>query len=337
MYKKVLVTGGAGFIGSHLSDKLLREGRQVKILVRDRKYNQIEKNRLENMEAKGGRLVFGDLRVLKSLKEAVRGVECVYHLGAVSRPMKILKQEYYDNSVLGTKNILLAGINAGIKKFIHVSTVSVLGVSPNGVPLSEEDYQPEDMTYATSKLVSEKLALEYCSRYKIPVVVIRPCLTYGPRCMVRLIMFRFVKNGIFPLFNGGRAKMEFLYVDNVISALLSAERNQKVNGEIFNITDGKSYEIGEVLRTIAGQLGVKPRFINLPLPLGVAAGYAAEFVSSVAGVYPPFSRTAADWMANSRNIYDCHKAKKLLGYKPVISLDEGISRTVAWFRKYNLL
>jgi nucleoside-diphosphate-sugar epimerase len=173
-YKHVLVTGGAGFIGSHLADVLLREKRHVRILIRKRKYTPIEKDTLRQIKKRGGEIVYGDLRNLNSLYPAVKNIECVFHLGAVSRPMKILSSEYYDNSAFGTKNILIAGQKTGIRKFIHVSTVSVLGTSPDGHALSEEDYQPTDLTYATSKLVGEKLATEYCGRFHIPIVVIRP-------------------------------------------------------------------------------------------------------------------------------------------------------------------
>lgn len=337
MYKHVLVTGGAGFIGSHMADTLIAQKRHVKVLVRKRPYNNIERDYLNNLKKNGAELVYGDLRQLPTLHKATSGVECIFHLGAVSRPMRILSKEYYDNSALGTKNILMAAKGAKIKKFIHVSTVSVLGVSPDGHPLGEDDYQPTDLTYATSKLVGEKLALEYCNAYKIPVVVIRPCLTYGPRCSVRLVMFKFIKKRLFPLFNEGSAKMEFLYIDNVIQALLLAESNHNIHGEIFNITNGRSYSLKEVTRTIAAELGVPSPSLSIPTELGVFLGYVSEFISAIAGVYPPFSRSAADWMSCDRNVYDCTKAKKYLGYKPTVSLREGIRRSIAWYRQYNLL
>jgi nucleoside-diphosphate-sugar epimerase len=336
MKNKVLVTGGAGFIGSHMADALIKQKRKVKILIRKREYKPYEKNFLTSFKKQGVEIVYGDLRQPKSLDAAVEGVDTIFHLGAVSRPMKILKKEYYDNSVLGTKNILIAASKAKIKRFVHVSTVSVLGVSPDGTPLREEDYQPEDMTYATSKLIGEKLALAYGNRFNIPTIVIRPCLTYGPRCMVRLVMFKFVKLGLFPLFNHGNAKMEFLYVDNCVHALMLAAKSN-IKGEIFNITDGQSYMMREVLSTIADELGVKEPRVSIPVQLGVGFGYISEFVSKLIGIYPPFSRTAADWMAHSRNVYDVSKAKNILNYAPKVGLRDGVRETVDWYRTHNLL
>ncbi len=251
--------------------------------------------------------------------------------------MAISPQVYWDINSRGTKNILEAAREAKVKKFVHVSTVSVLGDSPQGHPQKEDDYQPGLGSYGISKLAAEHLALQFCQKYHFPVVIVRPCLIYGPRCLPRLIMFKYVKKGLFPIFNGGRAKMEFCYVKNLVQALLRAEKNEQVLGEVFNVTDGQSYEIGEVLRTIATELGVRPRFIEIPVWVGKAAGLGMEGVSKILGIYPPFSRTAAEWMSKTESVYDCTKAKEILGYNPSISLREGIRETIEWYKSRGLL
>jgi len=333
----VLVTGGTGFIGSHLVERLLASGRKVRVLALKKPWAPIELENQKIIEGKGAEIVYGDLRDYESLIPAVRGVDVVFHLGAVSRPMRIPARLYYEINRDGTQNILEAAHQASVKKFIYISTVSVLGVSPDGHPLSEEEYQPEVSHYALSKKEGENLALRYFWQHKLPVVVVRPCLIYGPRCLVRLIMFHYVKRGLFPLFNGGQARMEFCYVKNLVEAMLLAEQNDQVLGEVFNVTDGQSYPIKKVLDTIARELGVRPPFLRIPVWLGKAAGLGMEAVSKIAGVYPPFSRTAADWMSKSQSVYDCSKAKKLLGYNPTISLSEGIKETIAWYRRKGLL
>jgi nucleoside-diphosphate-sugar epimerase len=336
-YKKVLVSGGTGFIGSHLVEALLKKGREVVVLALPKPFQPQETENLALIKKKGAKIVYGDLRDKESLKPAVKNIDVVFHLGGISRPMRILKQEYYDNCVLGTRNILEVARENRVKKFVHVSSVSVLGVSPDGHPLKENEFQIEDSDYGMSKLESEKIALEYYHRYQLPVVIIRPCLVYGPRCLVRLIMFKFVKWGLFPLFNGGQAKMEFVYVDNVIHSLLLAEKNKKAIGEVFNITDGQSYPIKTVLGTIAKELGARPPFIRAPVFIGKIAGRLCELLSAIIGVYPPFSSTAADWMSQSRNVYDCSKAKRILGYRPKVSLQDGVRKSINWYRKQNLL
>lgn len=336
-YKRVLVTGGTGFIGSHLVEALLRQGRDVRILALPKPFTPIELDNLALIKKKGAEVVYGDLRDIESLKPAANGMQSVFHLGGISRPMKILKREYYDNGVLGTENILKVSHYYDVKKFVHVSSVSVLGVSPDGHPLKEEEFQYEDSDYGLMKRLGERTALEYHWRYKLPVVVIRPSLVYGPRCVVRLIMFKLVRWRMFPLFNEGRAKMEFAYVDNIVDSLLLAEKNEKVIGEIFNVTDGQSYSIKTVLNTIAKKLGVRPPFIKLPLFIGKPAGQVSQFISALIGIYPPFTSMTSDWMANDKNVYDCSKAKEVLGYQPKVSLEEGVKRTIKWFQRRRML
>ena len=335
---KTLVTGGTGFIGSHLTEKLLSQKRRVKVLAMREPLEEIEDDNLEIIKKKGAEIIYGDLRDESSLREAVSDVGTIFHLGAISRPMKISKHVYYDTNTQGTKNLLDACLEKDIKKFIHASTVSVLGVSPNGKPLKEDDFQEPTGDYALSKLKGEQIALQYYKKHNIPLVVIRPPLTYGPRCLVRLIIFKFVQKRLFPLFKRGKARMEFCYVDNVVDALLLAELKSDVLGKVFNISDERAYSIKEVVETIAEVEGVKPPLIsNMPVWLGKLAGLTAEILVNMVGIYPPFSRTAAEWMSQDQNVYDISKAKKILGYSPRIDLKEGIRRTVQWYKEKRLL
>lgn len=333
----VLVTGGAGFIGSHLVEELLAAGRGVRVLALKKPFDSIEVENLKIIRDKGAEVAYGDVRDEKSLRPAMEGVSSVFHLAAVSRPMRIPARLYYEINRDGTKNILEAARKAQVKKFVHVSTVSVLGGSPDGHSLSEEEYQPEVSHYALSKKEGENLAIRYFWQYGLPVVVVRPCLVYGPRCLVRLIMFKYVKKGLFPIFNGGHARMEFCYVGNLVQSLLLAEKNEEVLGEIFNITDGQSYEIGQILKTIAEESNSRPPFIEVPVWVGKLAGYGMEVVSRAIGIHPPFSRTAADWMSRSGSVYDCTKAKERLEYHPTTSLQEGVRETIVWYNRRGLL
>ncbi|MFC1700110.1 NAD-dependent epimerase/dehydratase family protein [Patescibacteria group bacterium] len=333
----VLVTGGTGFIGSHLVERLLDQGRKVRVLALKRHIDSISVENEEILRSKGAEIVYGDLFDIKTLKRITKDVDTVFHLAGISRPMKILSKIYYDTNVSGTKNILETFKDTKLKRFVHVSTVSVLGLSPDGHPLKEDEFQYEDLKYAMSKREGEWIALNYHFKHRVPVVVIRPSLVYGPRCMVRLVMFKFVKQGLFPLFNNGKAKMEFTYVDNVVDAILLAEKKKNIIGEVFNITDGQSYRIKKVLNTIAEELGVKKPSVNIPYWLGKNLGYISEFLSKIFGIYPPFSRTAADWMSKDVNVYDCSKARRVLGYSPKVSLREGVKRSIEWYKDKGVL
>ena len=340
--KYTLVTGGTGFIGSHLVERLLEQGQKVKVLALPEPFESIEKENLEIIKQKGAKIVYGDITKPETLPSAMQNVDTIYHLAAISRPMKITTQKYYEVNEQGTKNILEAAhkqLGENLKKFIHVSTVSVLGTSPDGHPLKEDEFQKNDQHYGQSKKTGELAALEYYKQHKMPLVVIRPCLVYGPRCVVRLIMFKYVKMGLFPMFGGGKAKIEFVYVDNLVDAILAAGQsaNDTILGEVFNITDGQAYSMKQILTTIAKHTNAKTPRLNIPTWLGVFLGWAAEVFSKIVGIHPPFSRETAQWMSKDVNVYDCSKAKKVLGYNPKVSLDQGIKKSVEWYKDKNLL
>ncbi len=336
--EKILVTGATGFIGSHLVDKLVENGRtNIRALVLKKPIEEIENENLDRLKKLGVEIVYGDIRNFEDCKKATKEIDVIFHLAAISRPMQVSKKIYYDTNELGVKNMIAAVKDRKIKKFVHISTVSVLGLSPDGHPLSEEEFQPEDQEYGLSKRAGEKVALKYQTKYNLPLTVIRPCLIYGPRCLVRAIMFKYTQKRLFPLFNNGRAKMEFCYVDNLIDAIFLAEKNPKAIGEAFNITDGKSYNIKEIIDTIAQEEGVGKPIIRMPYFLGKFAGYVAEITFPIFGKYPPFSSTAADWMSKDVNVYNVAKAKKILGYRPKISLKEGVKKTIKWYKDKGIL
>lgn len=330
----ILVTGGTGFIGSHLAERLLERGEKVRVLAMNEPIDQIELENAAMLREKGVEIFHGDLRDKGSLEKAVKDTIVVFHLGAISRPMKIPKEIYYDVNRDGTRNLLEVCRDKNLEKFVHVSTVSTLGVSADGRPLKEDEFQDLTDDYGLSKKEGEKIALEYHREHRLPVVVVRPPLTYGPRCMVRLIMFKYTQKRIFPLFNKGKSRMEFCYVDNLVQAILKAESTPNVLGEVFNISDGQSYEIGEIIRGIANAQGVKgPLLSNMPIWLGKVLGFGTEILSKIVGIHPPFSRITAQWMSEDQNVYDISKAKRVLNYSPEVSLEEGLKKTVDWYRE----
>lgn len=334
---RTLVTGGTGFIGSHLVERLVAQNRKVRVLVLPQPIETIEIDNLRLLRKIGVEIIYGDLRDKDSLKKVTKNINIVFHLGAISRPMNIPEQTYFDINEDGTKNLLELCLKESITKFIHTSTVSVIGVSPNGHPLKENDFNKPTGPYALSKLKGEQIAINFYKRYSFPVTVVRPSLVYGPRCLVRLIMFRFIKRRLFPIFKDGKSHMEFCYVDNLIDATLLAETNLRSIGEIYNITDGSSYEIKNVVRTIAQEVVADYPWLKMPVWVGKSLGFTAEILGKVFNFYPPFSRTTAEWMSTDMNVYDCSKAKRELKYDPKIDLREGIKRTVKWYRENNLL
>lgn len=336
--EKILVTGANGFVGSHLVEKLVSEGAYVYALVRPRPIEEIENENLKILEnSKNVKIIFSYLENIDQIFTDIEEINYIFHLAAISRPMNIDKKIYFSTNVDGTSKLISSLKKYKFKKFIHVSTVSVLGVSPDGKPLEEDDYCDLDDLYGLSKKEGERLAIKELKINNMPYNVIRPCLVYGPRCIVRKVIFKFVKLGIFPEFNKGKAKIEFLYVENLISALLSA-CDVKIIGEIFNITDGQSYSLKHITDEISKNFGKKnKKLIRINYFLGFILGYISEIFFKILGKHPPFSRTAAMWMSKDKNVYSCAKAKKQLNYQPKVSLETGIKKTIEWYNERNML
>ena len=335
----ILITGATGLIGSHLAERLIAQGEQIRILVMKNPLQKIEHQTLGELKKYNIEIIYGDLRDKDSLKPALEGINTIFHCAAISRPMNIPKKMYYDINTLGTKNLLETCLGQNINRYIHISAISVLGVSPDGHPLKENEYQPEKFLddYDLSKKQAEKIVLDFYKRYKLPVIILRPPMVYGPRCMARLIMFTHVKNRILPLFRNGKGHMEFCYIDNLIDAILLATSSPKALGQIYNLSDEKAYPMSTVIGTIAKELGVGLCPISgLVIPAKIL-GYLMAVAGKIFRFYHPFSPQVVDWMSYNRCVYDISKAKKELGYYSRVSLREGIKESVKWYRDKGLI
>lgn len=282
-------------------------------------------------------LYSGDIRVETELVDAMKGFDCVIHLAAISRPMAIPVELYYSTNCEGTLNVHSAAIKNNISRMIYFSSVSALGLSPDGTPLTETDWQPEKHPYGLSKRVSEEKLLQKNKREKVNLTIIRPSLVYGPECDIRKTLFKFVKLGLFPKILGSTAHAEFLYVGNLIEATMKVLHLEKTFGETYNITDGRSYNIDEITGAIADAYSVKKPVLSLPLPIAFALGFLVEKLFDLFKRQAPFSRTAAIWLHKSVNVYSCEKAKNHFGYQPKYSLTDGVAETVEWFEKAGII
>lgn len=339
IYKsKILITGASGFIGSHLAKRLLKEGyTDITSTLLPNTSDKYERENCLALKELGIKFVECDIRNIKEVARIVKEKDVIFHLAAISRPMHIEKEEYYRTNLVGTYNFLESIKDKKATKLIHISTVSVLGVSKNGRPLLEEEFQKEKNDYGLSKRYAENLVQIYHNNYDIHSIIIRPCLMYGPGCITRSIVFKAVEMGLFPLINNGAGKIEFCYIDNLIDLVMNSYKNEKAIGQIFNVTDGQSYSLRHILYSIADSLSVKRPFISIPYMLAKTGGIFMEIISKIIGIHPPFSRTAADWMSKDINVYDCSKAIEILNYSPNVSLNDGIRETISWYKKKNIL
>ena len=337
---KSLVTGAAGFIGSHLVESLIADGIAVRSFVRaDRDIRSIA-----NL---GTEIVYGDVRDFESLRESVKGVDIVYHLAAVSRfDLNVSSDEYNVTNVTGTGNVLEACREARVRKVIHTSTIEAVGPSRNGKALTEETKPLPRNIYGKTKLAGEEVVKKFHADYGMDTVIVRPPMTYGPRDPVLFQrLFKMISKGYYPVVGKAKTLTEFCYVKNQVSGIrLAAEKGRA--GETYFISDERSYSIEEIIRRIAGELGVNIKIVHLSIPQAYAIGFSLEILSKIFRFYPfviketgrpPFSRKTVDWTSKSSLFCDISKAKRDLGYSAPYSLGEGIRETIAWYKEEGFL
>ncbi|MCX6746819.1 MAG: NAD(P)-dependent oxidoreductase [Candidatus Pacearchaeota archaeon] len=330
----ILITGASGFIGSHLAEELTKRKEKVRVLVRNlneigyiHDFSKEIRNKIEIVE--------GDLLDKTSLIKALKGTNKVFHLAAISRPMNIPKQKYFDVNLYGTRNLLEACKKQKIKKIIHVSSMSVFGFSRDRNSLTENSSKLPVSYYGESKKQGEELAIDFCKKNKIKLIVVRPPMVFGPRDSQFLRLFKLIDTGFFPLLKKGQAKLEFCYVKNLVNGILLADKYGK-NLESYNISDGETYTIKEVFGKIAEAENKKLFPISIPVWSVKASGLIIEKVFLIFKKKAPFNSGTAEWMSKD-NVIDISKAKKKLKYKRLIPLEEGIKETVEWYKARRLL
>lgn len=312
---QILLTGGAGFIGSHLAEKLLREGHALTI-VDD--FNDFYDPRLkrENIEILRGagefELVEGDIRdssLVHSLF-ATRKFDQVVHLAARAgvRPSIKDPQLYVDTNVTGTLNLLEAARTAKVPKFVFGSTSSVYGVNSK-VPFSEEDAILHSISpYAATKLCAEQLCHNYHHLYGMEVVITRFFTVYGPRQRPEMAIHKFARS-IFQgeqieMYGDGSTRRDYTFVSDVVDGVYAAMR-AKLHYEIINLGDSNTVELRYLISLIEKSAGKRANVKQLP-----------EQAGDVPITYANIS-----------------KARRLLGYDPKVKIEEGIERFVKWYKE----
>jgi nucleoside-diphosphate-sugar epimerase len=309
MTAQYLVTGGAGFIGSHIAQALLKQGQSVRV------FDNLSSGRESNLMALEGRaeVIRGDLRDLAAVRAAVAGVEVIFHEAAmasvpesVADPLKAL-----DVNVTGTQHVLLAARDAGVRRVVFASSCAIYGDSP-ALP-KEESMPPCPLSpYALHKLTGEHLCRLFTQLYGLEAVALRYFNVFGPRqdpaSEYAAVIPRFLTallEGHRPIvFGDGEQTRDFIFIENVVKANLLAAEAPDAVGQAINIGSGERISLNELLRTAGELLGVT-----------VKADYreprAGDVRDSLAAI---------------------QRAKSLIGYEPAITFREGLARTLAALR-----
>ncbi len=301
-----LVTGGAGFIGSHLVERLVKEGDDVVVL------DDLSTGKLDNLQSVWDKIRFvkGDIRDVELVKNATQGVDFIFHQAAMrSVPLSVINPiDFNEVNVSGTLNVLLAAWEAKVKRFIFASSSSVYGDSG---PLKKEDMETKPVSpYAVSKVAGELYCSVFTNLYKVETVVLRYFNVFGPRqdpesqyaAVIPAFISKILGDEQPIVYGDGLQSRDFTYVENVITANIKAAKSEGVAGKIFNIACGRRYTLLEILDRVNSLLGkkIKPKFL------------------------PPREGDVRHTLA------DIGLAKQYLGFESMGDFEEGLKKTIQW-------
>ncbi len=333
MTTAAFVTGGTGFIGQQLVRTLREHGHQVVVLVRPDSFHANPANRLR---ALGATLIPGDLQNPRSFRDALHGVNQVFHLAGRLFAPGIPLEEYEQLHVEGTRNLLKVCQEAEyLESIVHCSTTGVLG--PTGSILAREDapLRPSN-DYERTKAEGEELALRIARQHNLPLVVARPALVYGPGDLHLLGWFRTIKRGYYHVVGRGDSLLHPIYIDDVVRGMLKCAQIPAAVGRVYHLVGAAALPIRELAAAIADALGRRLPRRHLPAAATWAGAALLEALPLVVPSRLPLTRSRIKFMTESR-AYSGALARDDLGFVPQIDLHTGLQHTVAWYRREGLL
>jgi len=305
---KVLITGGAGFIGSHIAEALLKKNYEVRILDN---FSTGEKENIKGIKAE---VIEGSITDKKTVDEAMKGIDYLFHQAAQVSVADSVKNpaRTWDINIKGTKLVLNAAVKNKVKKVIIASSAAVYGDDPQ-LPKREEMKPQPISPYGNSKLMNEYMAENEHRINGLNAICLRYFNVYGPRQSPKSeyagVISKFIEKmtkGERPkIYGDGEQTRDFVYVEDVVNANILAMENEKVKSGIFNIATGKETSINELVRTINEILG-----------------------KNIQPIYEPAREGDI-----KRSVADITKAKRKLGYEPKYKLKDGLKKTIEWYEK----
>jgi 2-alkyl-3-oxoalkanoate reductase len=322
----ILVTGGTGFLGSHVAEQLAQQGRKVRALVRSTSDTRFLQS-LPNVE-----LVQGSVEDRASVLAAAEGVTGVVHAAGLVKARSAA--DFMRTNAGGTENVLAAALANGatLKRFVLVSSLAALRPSDGSGSAVSEDVEPRPVTdYGRSKLAAERAALE--KKDAVPLIVLRPPAIYGPRDREILAFFKSIKLGVMPLLGSTQNKLSMIYGSDCAAACIKALDSALPSGTTLHVDDGAVHTMEEMIVQAEKAMGKRARFrFQLPRRLVETAALGAELYGMATNQAVMLTRDKCNELFEQW-VCDGARARELLDWKPLVSFDEGIRRTVTWYRE----
>jgi NAD dependent epimerase/dehydratase len=311
--RPVLVTGGEGFIGSHLTELLVRQGADVRVLAHYDPFGRhgwIGPELLDSIE-----LLPGDVRDPERVAEAVAGREVVFHLAAlIGIPYSyVAPDSYVQVNVQGTVNVANACRRHGVSRLVHTSTSETYGTART-VPIAESHPMQPQSPYSASKIAADAMALSYGHAFGLPVTVVRPFNTYGPRqstrAVIPTILSQLHRGATEVKLGATSPTRDFTFVEDTAAGFVAVASCERAVGEVVNIGTGREISIGDLVDLLV-----------------TITGSAAEVVTDESRLRPADSEV-------ERLLCDNTRAREWAGWSPAVTLEEGLTRTSAWIAEH---
>jgi nucleoside-diphosphate-sugar epimerase len=316
--RTALVTGAAGFIGGHLSRRLAMGGWEVVAL--DRRPPAAE------LDLAGLRYHRIDVRDAGRVAELMKGVDTVFHLASIHLEVGESASVFEDVNVGAVRGIVSASARAGVRRFVHTSSVGIYG-HVTEPPADESAPKNPGTTYERTKLRGEEAALQTAAERDVDLVVVRPAWVYGPGCPRTAKLSRALRKGRFFYIGDGSNLRHPLFIDDMVDAFLAAtDAPERARGKAYIIGGPRYMPLREMVETFARVLSVPPPRLTVPARLAGGLGLAAEFSFGLLKREPPFSRRSITFFEND-NAFDTSAAARDLGFQARVDLEEGLRRT----------
>lgn len=321
---RVLITGAGGYTGLALACHLQANGYSVRALVR-RPPEDLD------LAQAGAEIVVGDVRDRETVERAVAGVHTVYHLAAVFRRAGVPDSEYRTVHVDATRQLVECSVAAGVKRFVHCSTVGVHGHVEHGPATEDAPLAPGDI-YQETKLEGERIALETAARVGLPLTVVRPGPIYGPGERRFLKMIGGVAKRRFFLLGDGSPRLQMIYVDDLVEGIRLAGESPNAVGRTYILAGDEAPTLNELVSEIAEVAHVPPPKVHMPVWPVWLAGAVCEAICIPFRVEPPIFRRRVKFFTNNR-WFDISRARTELGFSPKTHLRDGLERTLQSYRQ----
>ncbi|HZC04815.1 MAG TPA: NAD-dependent epimerase/dehydratase family protein [Ktedonobacterales bacterium] len=322
----ILVTGAAGFLGGHVVDVLCERGEQVRAFVRPGEDTS-------RLEALGVEVRRGDLSDEATVRDAVRDSRWVLHCAAKTGPWGPM-DEYMAANVTGVRLLALAAMDAGVERFIHVSSITVHGNDVRGTANELSPTPGAPNPYSRTKLAGERVLAKLISTRNAPITIVRPGWIYGPRDSASFGRFTsMIEHGKMVVMGSGSNVIPLIHARDVARGMVLAAEKPEAIGGVFLLVSDERITQSRYLNDIASELGVAPPRLHIPYAGALALGIASESVYKALHIRrsPPLTRYGLE-VLGGENRFDIARARRELGFAPSIPFADGVRESVAWYR-----